>query len=596
MRATEVLIQNRPEQAGVFQGLRLDPPMFRYPFAAVVGMERAKRSLILHAVDPRIGGTLLLGHRGCAKSTLARGFADLLAHEGAEPAPFVEVPIGASEDRLLGSIQADLLVRTGEWKPQAGLLEKADGGVLYIDEINLLPDALADLLLDSAASQVHHLERDGLSRKIETRYILVGTMNPEEGDLRPQLSDRFAHGVQVEDSFSAQERVEIGRRRMAFDDAPQMFLSEWEEATQGLRKQVTAARATLLQVATPETLRLSLAERGRSVGLEGMRAELAILRTARAAAALRGASCVGEEDLEEAWDLCVGHRISTPPPDRPDNGAKPQGPNRQETASGRSPQPSAVSSPTPKEAMPSPIPLPPMQKPRVVSLPVPLHPTRHETAALHSKVTARLATSRLQGGPVQWQASLTASVRRGWTPGAPGWQWIRSAQNPVRRLWALLDASRSSGAAHFLGEVRNQLSVYLRTFKRVSLLLVKDGQVSWLVKRGTAQSALRALTNIPAAAGKSPLQSAISTLNRSVAAAAPTSKDCALVCSDGLPTLAPGQTAAQACGAIHSLLGRLAKTLPSPPLWLSPKLSRPLQAWLSKLLGGSGIRWIQLSA
>lgn len=234
-----------------------------------------------------------------------------------------------------------------------------------------------------------------------------------------------------------------------------------------------------------------------------------------------------------------------------------------------------------------------MQKPRVISLPVPLHPTRHETAPLHSKITARLATSRLQSGPVQWHASLSASVQKGWKPGTPGWQWIRSSANPVRRLWALLDASRSSGAARFLAEARNQLGACVKTFKRVSLLLMKDGRTSWLIKRGTPQNALKALETIPSASGKSPLQSAVAVLKRAAVAGGPTPKDAVLICSDGLPTLAPGQTSAQACRSLQSLVRGLERTLPRPPVWLSPKLSRPLQAWLAKLLEGSNIRWIQ---
>ncbi|NBV84974.1 MAG: magnesium chelatase [Verrucomicrobia bacterium] len=260
-----------------------------YPFAAVVGMERAKRSLLLHAVDPRIGGTLLLGHRGCAKSTLARGFAALLPEIDGQPPPFVNVPLGVTEDRLLGSVQAEKLVRTGEWASQEGLLQQAHRGVLYLDEVNLLPDAISDLLLDSAASGVHYLERDGLSLALQARYILIGTMNPEEGELRPQLADRFAHGVSVEDAFSTEQRVEIGRRRMAFDDAPEAFLNLWEVETQGLRTQLSQARERLFQVEVPDSLRFALAERARRAAAEGMRAELAVLRSARASAALKGA-------------------------------------------------------------------------------------------------------------------------------------------------------------------------------------------------------------------------------------------------------------------------------------------------------------------
>jgi Mg-chelatase subunit ChlI len=254
--------------------------MSLYPFAAVVGMERAKCSLLLHAVDPRIGGTLLLGQRGCAKSTLVRGFAALLPKLGGLPAPFVDVPLGVSEDRLLGAVHGETLLRTGAWLAQAGLLEKANEGVLYVDEINLLPDALSDLLLDSAASGIHRQERDGLSQVLHSRYILIGTMNPEEGDLRPQLSDRFAHGVRIEDSFSALERVEIGRRRLAFDDDPAAFEKEWAPATERLNTRLQEARQRLLSVQVPDALRLALAERAQKAGLEGMRAELAPRTTA----------------------------------------------------------------------------------------------------------------------------------------------------------------------------------------------------------------------------------------------------------------------------------------------------------------------------
>jgi Mg-chelatase subunit ChlI len=226
--------------------------LFQYPFTAVVGMERAKRSLLLHAIDPRIGGTLLLGHRGCAKSTLARGFAALLPQDGQKAAPFVEVPLGVTEDRLLGSIRAEVLLQSGQWTPQTGLLEAAHNGVLYLDEVNLLADPLADLLLDSAASGVHRLERDGLSLARNARYILVATMNPDEGDLRPQLADRFAHSVAITDAFTPEERVEIGRRRLAFDDAPEAFLADWTAQTLRLRAELAEARTRLLEVQTPD--------------------------------------------------------------------------------------------------------------------------------------------------------------------------------------------------------------------------------------------------------------------------------------------------------------------------------------------------------
>jgi Mg-chelatase subunit ChlI len=581
--------------------------LFQYPFTAVVGMERAKRSLLLHAIDPRIGGTLLLGHRGCAKSTLARGFAALLPPDGPKAAPFVEVPLGVTEDRLLGSIQADVLLQSGQWTPQTGLLETAHNGVLYLDEINLLADPLADLLLDSAASGVHRLERDGLSLAHNARYILVATMNPEEGDLRPQLADRFAHSVSITDAFTPEERVEIGRRRLAFDDAPEAFLANWTAPTLQLRTELAAARARLLQVQTPDALRLALAQRASAAGLEGMRAELAILRTARASASFRHASAVEPADLEEAWELCLGHRQCTPPapplqnrppqPPAPDAGA--QNPNTQT-------RPSAMSSPapspipfTPADAFDSPIPLRPLLKPRILSLPQAGTQNRRLTAAFSSdrRATARLATAQLSKGPVRWQASLTASLRSGWEPSTSGagWRWVRSCARPVRRLWALLDASRSTGAAQFLADARESLAGLFEAPLRINLLLLHKGSLRWLARNATASGARAALESLPDAAGKSPLREALLRLHRGLSATQPSAKDTVCICSDGLPTLAPGQTASQAGQRLRAAVLRLTRQQPLRTIWLSPAPARAFTRWLDTLLAGSRVELVRLA-
>jgi magnesium chelatase subunit D len=577
-------------------------------------MERAKRSLLLHAVDPRIGGTLLLGHRGCAKSTLARGFAALLPPVGPQTAPFVEVPLGVTEDRLLGSIQADTLIQSGRWTPQTGLLESAHNGVLYLDEVNLLADPLADLLLDSAASGVHRLERDGLSLVREARYILVATMNPEEGDLRPQLADRFAHSVVVTDQFSPEERVEIGRRRLCFDDDPETFLKEWTAHTEALRGAITDARARLLQIQTPETCRLALAQKAADAGLEGMRAELAILRTARASAALRHAAEVETEDIEEAWLLCIGHRqsptVSSPPRDREPPG-KPSSsnpaPGSATKPSNADPKPSSMSASTsstplaltPSDAFASPIPLRPLTKPRVISLPRPLAQPRHLTAALSPKraATARLATARLERGAIRWQASLTTSLLAGWRPGGPtdGWRWVRSCARPVRRLWALVDASRSTGASQFLAAAREALASLLRQQARINLLLVHRGSVRWLGRNATPAGALGALTALPDAAGKSPLREALARLRRGIIAGQASARDTVCICSDGLPTLAPGQSAPEAWRGLRSAVQRLSRSSPARAIWFSPEPSRAFQQWLETLLSGSGFGWVHLA-
>ena len=290
--------------------------MISFPFTAIVGMEDPKKSLIYHAIDPRIGGTLLLGHRGCAKSTLVRSFAEVLRSISATTTPFVEVPLGTTEDRLLGSVNAEELVENRKWSRRIGLLEEAHGGVLYIDEINLLPDHLADHILDSAASGRYRMERDGFTRSVESRYILVGTMNPDEGDLRPQLSDRFAHGVLIRDDFNHAQRVEIVKRRIAFDDDPKKIVSDFAPSISALANRITHARRRLTEVFLSDQQRLAVAATGRDLKLEGLRAELAVVRTARCAAALDNRLAVEEPDLQEAWRLCLGHRLteqSNPP-------------------------------------------------------------------------------------------------------------------------------------------------------------------------------------------------------------------------------------------------------------------------------------------
>ena len=281
----------------------------RFPFVAIVGLALAKRSLIYHTLDPRLGGILLQGHRGCAKSTLARAFTDLLQTNSQDTVPFVEVPLGTTEDRLLGSVNAGNLVEQGQWQLQQGLMAQADGGVLYIDEVNLLPDHLTDSLLDAAVSGKQQVERDGLSANLKTRFILVGSMNPEEGELRPQLQDRFAHKLLIQDNFEVPERMEIVQRRMEFEDDPEKFAETWKTETQEILQKLTAARNLLALVVIPEGLRIQIAEKAKELKLEGLRTELAVLRTARCAAAWQGNQKLTEDHVQEAWELALGNQF-----------------------------------------------------------------------------------------------------------------------------------------------------------------------------------------------------------------------------------------------------------------------------------------------
>jgi magnesium chelatase subunit D len=270
------------------------------PFAAVVGAEGAKQALLLAAADPLIGGVLLRGDKGSAKSTLARGLAALLPGD----APFVELPLGATEERLVGSLDLGAALTGGEVRFQPGLLAAAHGGVLYVDEVNLLADHLVDALLDAAASGVNRVERDGVSHEHPARFLLVGSMNPEEGDLRPQLLDRFGLAVDVRNPTDPATRAEVVRRRQAFDAAPAKVAAEWDDDTRALAERLAGF--------VPARLDDDLLERACTLcleaGAESLRADLVLARAAAAHAGWRGAPATEAEDLRAVAPLVLAHR------------------------------------------------------------------------------------------------------------------------------------------------------------------------------------------------------------------------------------------------------------------------------------------------
>ncbi|MDQ3898665.1 MAG: ATP-binding protein, partial [Actinomycetota bacterium] len=216
---------------------------------AVVGQDDAKLALALAAVDPAIGGVLLRGAKGSAKTTLARGIAALLP----EDAPFVELPLGATEDRVIGSLDLAAALTGGEVRFRPGLLAAAHGGVLYVDEVNLLADHLVDVLLDVAATGVNRVEREGVAHVHESRFLLVGSMNPEEGELRPQLLDRFGLAVEVTAETDPDRRAEAVRRRMAFDADPTAYEQSWAGASEQLRRGLGNARPAVVPEALSRT-------------------------------------------------------------------------------------------------------------------------------------------------------------------------------------------------------------------------------------------------------------------------------------------------------------------------------------------------------
>ncbi|MFE9538837.1 putative cobaltochelatase [Streptomyces sp. NPDC006691] len=318
----------------------------RYPFTAVVGMDDLRLALLLNAVSPAVGGVLVRGEKGTAKSTAVRALADLLPevavvagcrfscdpaapdpecpdgpHESApgtaRAARMVELPVGASEDRLVGALDIERALGEGVKSFEPGLLADAHRGILYVDEVNLLHDHLIDLLLDAAAMGSSYVEREGVSVRHAARFLLVGTMNPEEGELRPQLLDRFGLTVEVAASREPEQRVEVVRRRLAYDDDPAGFAARWAEDEGALRQRIVAARELLPSVTLGDAVLLQIAATCAAFEVDGMRADIVMARTATALAAWAGRTEVTSDDVRQAALLALPHRRRRNPFDAP---------------------------------------------------------------------------------------------------------------------------------------------------------------------------------------------------------------------------------------------------------------------------------------
>ncbi len=316
-----------------------------FPFSAIVGQEEMKRALVFNAIDPSIGGVLITGARGAAKSTAARAMAALLpAIEIVEgdtfnsaprpgkaeksvriPTPFVNLPVGATEDRVLGTLDVERVLRAGEKHFEPGLLARANRGVLYVDEVNLLPDHLVDVLLDAVAMGVNRVEREGVSFTHEARVILIGTMNPEEGELRPQMLDRFGLSVAVSGYFEPEMRKEVVRRRIAFETDPRAYVERWIDAEKELSGRIERARSLLASVSVPDGQFDALVEACAEARADGLRADIVAYKTARAVAAFEGRAEVNASDVKEALALALAHRRRVALPG-PKSGNAPQPP------------------------------------------------------------------------------------------------------------------------------------------------------------------------------------------------------------------------------------------------------------------------------
>jgi magnesium chelatase subunit I len=329
-----------------------------FPFSAIVGQEEMKLSLLLNVIDPKIGGVMIMGDRGAGKSTTVRALTDLLPaiavvaddpfnsdpHEpelqseevrqrlanGQELAvdyrqvPMVDLPLGATEDRVCGTIDIEKALAEGVKAFEPGLLARANRGILYIDEVNLLDDHLVDVLLDAAASGWNTVEREGISIRHPARFVLVGSGNPEEGELRPQLLDRFGMYAEIKTVREPELRVKIVEERTQFDRNPQAYLDGFQSAQLALQKQITSAQELLSQVTIPYALRLKISQACAELNIDGLRGDIVTNRAAKAIAALNQKTEVTIAEIRQVLPLCLRHRLRKDPLEAVDSGYKVQ--------------------------------------------------------------------------------------------------------------------------------------------------------------------------------------------------------------------------------------------------------------------------------
>ena len=327
-----------------------------YPFTAIIGQEEMKFAALMNIIDPNIGGIMVMGDRGTGKSTTVRSLTDLLpyieivkddafmssptdpnlmspdvlaAYRAKEPLEtafvpinMVDLPLGATEDRVCGTIDIEKALTEGTKAFEPGLLAKANRGILYVDEVNLLDDHLVDVLLDSAASGWNTVEREGISICHPARFILIGSGNPEEGELRPQLLDRFGMHAQIKTVKLPEERVKVVEERTAFDADPKKFRATYKAKQDEVIDQVTRARALLPEVEVPMDIRLKISQVCAELDVDGLRGDLVTTRASRAAAAFRGSKIVTDEDVYSVISLCLRHRLRKDPMATIDEGSR----------------------------------------------------------------------------------------------------------------------------------------------------------------------------------------------------------------------------------------------------------------------------------
>lgn len=290
---------------------------FVYPFTAVIGQEKIKKTLILNIINPSIGGVLITGEKGTAKSTLVRGLAEIINNM-----KVINLPLNITEDRLLGTIDIEKAISEGTRKPDMGLLKKADGNILYVDEVNLLSEHIVKCLLEVSASGVNHVEREGISFTHSSRFVLVGTMNPEEGQLRPQFLDRFGLYVEANGSDDLVERKEIIKRRLEYEKNPIEYIDKFENQSKELVNKIINGIEVLNKVQVSDSIMCLSAEISKEANCAGNRAEIVIIEAAKAIAAFDNRKNININDIKEAAEFALPHRMREMPPSVSENDDK----------------------------------------------------------------------------------------------------------------------------------------------------------------------------------------------------------------------------------------------------------------------------------
>ncbi|HEY4401312.1 MAG TPA: AAA family ATPase [Acidimicrobiia bacterium] len=480
----------------------------RFPFSAVVGHDDAKLALLLAAIDPAIGGVLLRGQKGSAKTTLARGLAALLPGE----APFVDLPLGATEDRLIGTLDLGAVLTGDGRRFEPGLLAAAHGGVLYVDEVNLLPDHLVDVLLDVAASGVNRVEREGISHEHAARFVLIGSMNPEEGELRPQLLDRFGLAVEVTTSTDPVERAEAVRRRVAFDADPAAVARLHAPAEQELG----ARLARTCSARVPDALMVRIGALCAAAGVDGLRADLVISRAAAALAGWNGHDEATADDVRRVAPMALVHRQRRTPFDEPRGDGL-------DDALDALDQPDNSDDHGASETDPERVAEPDRPPQRVV----PLRASRAAAEATGRRSPGdgsrgRLVGNRVPDGPIG-SVAVTATARavaerRARDPGGPAvcTEDLREARREQRTgnlLVLAVDASGSMGAPRRMEAVKGAvLGLLVDAYQRrdrVALVAFRgDGAEVLLRATGSVEVARARLADLPTG-GRTPLAAGI---------------------------------------------------------------------------------------